>query len=110
MVRGNVMSNLLSVFGTPAIMVTDRDSGFIGEVSQEFRTARNVVLQPVIPGHHQSLGATERRRGLFRSIIDHAIGNKKPNSPSNKEWEEFAAMAMIRLNPQVRQFGGFAPG
>ena len=91
-------------------MVADKDSRFIGEVFQEFRNAHNVVLQTVIPGHHQSLGATERRRGLFRSIMDHVIGNKKPNSLSRKEGKEFAAMTTMRLNSQVRQFGGFAPG
>ena len=89
-------------------MTADKDSGFTGEVSQGFCTARNIVLQAVIPGNHQSLGVNERRRALFRSITDHAIGNKKPNSLSN-EWEEFAAMTMMRLNSQERKFGGFAP-
>ena len=91
-------------------MVADKDSRFIGEVFQEFRTTRNIVLQTVIPGHRQSLGATARRRALFRSIIDHAVGNRKPNSLSSKEWEGFAEMATMRLNSQVRQFGGFKPG
>ena len=91
-------------------MAVRKDSIFIGEISQDFRNARNVVLQTVIPGRHQSLGATARRRGLFRSIIDHAIGNKKPWNLSNKEWKEFAAMTTMRLNAQVPQFGGFAPG
>ena len=66
-------------------MVAGKDSRFIGKVFQEFRTARNIVLQTVIPGHHQSLGGAERRHGLFRSIMDHAIGNKKTNSSSRKE-------------------------
>ena len=38
------------------------------------------------------------------------VGNKNPNNLSNKEWEEFAAMTTMRINSQVRQFGGFAPG
>ena len=110
MVSVNVISNWLAVFGEPEIMVADKDSMFIVKVFQEFCTARNIVLQAVIPRRHQSLGETERRHGLFRSIIDHVIGNKKPNSPSRKEWGEFSAMTMMRLNAQVRQFGGFAPG
>ena len=28
----------------------------------------------------------------------------------NKEWGEFAATTTMRLNSQVQQFGGFAPG
>ena len=47
---------------------------------------------------------------MFRTIIDRAIGNKKPENLSNKEWGEFAAMTTMRLNSQVRQFEGFAPG
>ena len=48
---------------------------------------------------------------MFRTIIDHGVGNKKPNSLRRKEWGEFAATTTtMRLNPQVRQFGGFAPG
>ena len=107
--KGDVLSNWLAVSGAPEIMVAGKDSRFIGKVPQEFCDARNVVLQTIIPGHHQSLGATERRRGMFRPITDHAIGNKNPNSSSRKEWEEFAEMAMMRLNSQVGEFGGFAP-
>ena len=91
-------------------MVTDEDSMFIGEVFQEFCTARNTVLQTVTPWNHQILGATELRRGLFRSIIDHVVGNKKPSSSRRKEWKEFAEMEMMHLNSQVREFGGFAQG
>ena len=72
------------MFGAPGIMAADRDSACVGKVFRGFRTARNIVLRAVIPGHHRSLGATERRRGLFRSIIAHVVGNKKPNSPSQK--------------------------
>ena len=110
MVRENVISDRVAVFGTPEIMVVGNDSAFTGEIFQDFRTARNIVLQTVIPVNHQSLGATERRLGLFRNIIDHVVGNKKPKNLSNKEWEEFAAMATMRLNSQVRQFGGFKQG
>ena len=38
------------------------------------------------------------------------VGNKKPKNSSNKEWEEFAEMTMVRLNSQVQQFGGFNSG
>ena len=37
-------------------------------------------------------------------------GNKKPNSLGRKECEEFAGMPTMRLNSQVRQFDGCAPG
>ena len=83
---------------------------FIGEISQDFRTDRNIILQTVIPGHHQSLGATERRHAHFRGIIDHIIGNRKINFSTPKQWREFSAMTSLRLNSQVQQYDGFTPG
>ena len=77
MVRESAIPNGLAVFGAPGIMATDKDSIFIWNVFVEFRTARNIVPQSVIQGHHQSLGATEIRHGLFRTITDHVIGDKK---------------------------------
>ena len=76
MVRSSAIPNWLAVFGAPEIMVTDEESRFIGKASRGFLNARNIVSQTVIPGHRQSLGATERSHGLFRSIIDHVMGIK----------------------------------
>ena len=64
----------------------------------------------MIPGHHQSLGATERRHRLFRVIIDHVIGESNPKKLNSKEWKEFASMTMMRLISQVQQYEGFTPG
>ena len=97
-------------FGTPEIMMADKDSRFVGEIFQDFCTARNIIPKTAIPGHHQSAGATERRRRLFRAIIDHVAGERKPKKLSNKEWEEFASMTMMHLNSQVQQYDGFTPG
>ena len=80
MVRGKAISNWSAVFGAPEIIVAGKDSRFVGGNFQEFCTARNIVAQAVIPGHRQSLGETERRRGHYRMIIGHMVGNKKPLS------------------------------
>ena len=87
----------------------DKDKIFIGDLFQDFCTSRNITLQTVIPGHRQSLGATERRHAHFRGIIDHIIGNRKSNSLPSKEWGEFSAMAALHLNSQVQQYDGFTP-
>ena len=105
-----MISNWLAVFGTPDILVVDKDKRFVGEIFQDFCTHRNITLQTVIPGHHQSLGATERRHGHFRGILDHIIGNRKSNCLSSKEWKEFSAMTALHLNSQVRQYDGFTLG
>ena len=110
MAREAVISNWLAVFGAPDILIVDKDERSIGNIFQDFCTSRNITLQTVIPGHHQSLGATERRHAHFRGIIDHIIGNRKSNCLSNKQWGEISAMAALRLNSQVQQYGGFTPG
>ena len=109
MVRGKAISNWSAVFGAPEITVAGKDSRFVGKAVQEFCTARIIIPQAVNPGRRPSFGATERRHGSFRTIIDHVVGNRKPNSLCRKEWGEFAAMATMRLNSKLRQFGGFAP-
>ena len=110
MIRGKVVPNRSAVFGTPGIIVVDKDPRFIGKFLKSSHI-RNIVFRTVIPRHLQSLGATERRRGHVRMIIDHMIGNNnKPNSSGENEWVEFAEMATMRLNSQVQQFDGFAPG
>ena len=102
-----MISDRRAVFGTPEILAVNGDSRFTGGIFQHFRTARSLVSHTVIPAHHQSLGATERRHRLFRAIIDHAIGNRKTENLSTKEWEEFAEMATMRLNSKVPQYDGF---
>ena len=67
-------------------MADRKGSRFTGWVFlRDFRNARNVVSQAAIPWAHQSLGATAKRRGLFRTITDRAIGDKKAKKLRNKE-------------------------
>ena len=54
------MSNWLAAFWTPDINVVDKYSLFIGRDFQDPRTACNIALQTVIPGHRQSMGAAAR--------------------------------------------------
>ena len=110
MVCETMISNWLAVFGAPDILIVDKDRISIGEIFQDFRASRNITLQAAIPWHHQSLGATGRRRGYFRGIIERIIRNRKSNCLASKEWGEFSAMTAMRLNSQVRQFDGFTPG
>ena len=86
MVKESAISERMAVFGTPEIMMVGKDPRFNGGTFQDCRMTHNIVLQTVIPGHHQSLGATERRHRLFRTIIDHAIGDSKPKNLSNNDW------------------------
>ena len=76
MVLAQVVSNWLSAFGDPGIIVAGADSRLIGKISQDFCTSRNICPQAVIPGRHQSLGAVELRLGHFRLTSDHTNGNR----------------------------------
>ena len=98
--------NWLSVFGAPYIWIADKDMGFIGNIFQDFCSARNVALQTIIPGHRPSLGAAERRRCQFRTTIDHIVGHREENCSTHKEWKESPSMTMMHLNSQVPRLGG----
>ena len=88
MVKESVILDRMDVFRTPEIMAEGKDSRFTGWVFLlDFRNARNVVSQTAIPWAHQSLGTTAKRRGLFRTSIDRAIGDKMAKKLRNKEWE-----------------------
>ena len=78
MVKESMISDWISMFGAPGILMVGKDSRVIGENFQDSPTSHNIILQTAIPGHHQSLGAAERRRRLFRTIIDHFVGDRKP--------------------------------
>ena len=75
-----MISHWLAAFGSPGIIVVGKDMRFTGWGFQDFRTPRNIGLQTVIPGNHQSSGADERRRGLYRIAIDRIFGNKNENA------------------------------
>ena len=100
MAREAEISNWLAVFGAPEFLFVGKDMWFIGEIFQDFRPSRSIVLQAVIHGNHQILGEVELRRGHFRIAIDHIIGNRKANCPTKKEWG-FPAMTTMRLNSEV---------
>ena len=86
MVKESVILDRVAVFRIPEIMAGVEDSRFTGWVSlRDFRNARSVVSQAVIPCAHQSLGAA-KLRVLFRTITDRAIGDKKAMKLRNKEW------------------------
>ena len=108
--KENAISGWIAFFGTPEILMVDMDSRFGGKMFQDFRTARNIILQAAIPGHHQSFGATERRHRLFRAIIDHVVGERKPKKLSNTELKEFSSMTMMHMYSQVQHYDGFTPG
>ena len=65
MPRGGVISNWLSVFGAPGVIVVDKDSMAIEEKFQDFCTSRNIALRTVIPGHHQSSGPLSVDADIF---------------------------------------------
>ena len=81
--------NWIAVFGTTEILLVGKDKRFTGGIFQDFCADRNIISQTVIPGHHQSLGATERRRAHFRGIIDHIIGGRKTNFRHQNNGESF---------------------
>ena len=73
--RGALIPNWLAAIGAPGIAIVGKDRGIIGKIWRD-PPSRNIVLQTVIKGNRQSLGATERRRGHFRTTISLGIGEQ----------------------------------
>ena len=107
--RWKVISSWLSVFGEPGIIAVGTDSRSIGEIFQDFRTARNIVLQAVSHGNHQSSGATGRRIGPFRTTIDHMVGNKKANCLGQKCGRNSPIWLFCALIPMCGSLRGLHP-
>ena len=86
MVREAAISHRVSIFGPPGISIVDSDVGFIGETLQGCSAGRSLVLQTVIRVAHRCLGATARRPGLFRGIIEQLMEKGKITSTEKDEW------------------------
>ena len=69
----DVLPNCISCFIRPDIILSDRDSRFVGSEFARFRNGKSVTLQTVIPGRHQSLGATEMGHMYFKDITTQTI-------------------------------------
>ena len=51
-----VLGNRVSVFGTPDIILADKDSRVVGSEFSRFRNEQNITCQTVTPWQHQSMG------------------------------------------------------
>ena len=75
----------------------------------QFRNDRTINLHTDIPCRHQSLVANERRYMYFKDISNHILDKRKRRTIETADWEEYASMCTMRLNPQVQQYDGFTP-
>ena len=105
-VRAAMISNWLIIFGTPDIIMVDKDTRFDGNSRREFCYDRNITRRTVIPAHRQSLGGGEGRQRLFMGISGKLREEKKASNIPNKEREEYTTMCTLHLNSQVQQYGG----
>ena len=104
-----VLTNCVSFPGEPGILLTDKDSMFTCSKSSQFCNERNITLQTVIPGHQQSLGATERGRMNFKDISQQFIDKGTKRTMDNVYLQDRAAICALHFRPQVQQYGGFTP-
>ena len=84
MVLGSEISHWLAVFGAPGIFVAGEDIVFIMGIFRDFSSPNSIVLQTVIPGHHQCPGEADVETDIFRTIVDHIIGNRTSKWPAQR--------------------------
>ena len=70
---------------------------------------RNATLQTVIAARHQSLWGSERRSKYFRYIMAQIKDRREKTQNEPVDCAEYAALTMLRLNSQVRQYDCFTP-
>ena len=105
-----ILTHWVSVFGTPGVITDDKGPRFTGAIVPHFCRDRNVSLQAVIPGLHQSLGPAEERHRYLKDTTQQIIGGRKRKNVLSKDWQGYASMCTMRLNSQVQQYGGFSHG
>ena len=82
-----MISNCLCIFGAaPDIIIAYKDIRLIANAFRDFGTKRNITLRKVIPGHLQSLGATDRRHRDFMDVTEQLTGKKKHNNAPSNDW------------------------
>ena len=110
-VSQSVLTNWISFPVAADIIMTDKDSRFLrlGEFSR-FRNEGNITLQTAIPGRRQSLGSGERRHMYFKDIKLQIIDKRMNRQTKPVDWQEYASLSMLHLDPQSLQYDGFTPG
>ena len=68
-----ILTQCVGFFGTSDITISDNGPGFTVAEVLTFRRCHNVTLQAIMPGHCQSLGATEWRHRYFNDITQRII-------------------------------------
>ena len=109
-VENSIFSYRVSLFATPDIILTGKDSRFIGPKVAQFRNARKIHVQAIIPRHHQSVGSTVRRSMYFMDATHQILDKSNRRTIETVDWSDYASMCAMRLNAQVQRYDGFTPG
>ena len=73
--------NIISRFGCPKILVSDRGSHFLNELFEEMTTKFRINHRKTTPYHPQTNGQTERVNGILVSIL------RKTVLDSKRDWD-----------------------
>ena len=73
--------NIISRFGCPKILVSDRGSHFLNELFEEMTVKFRINPRKTMPYHPQTNGDTERVNGILVSIL------RKTVLDSKRDWD-----------------------
>ena len=80
--------NIISRFGCPQILVSDRVSQFLNELFEEMMTKFRINHKKTMPYHPQTNGQTERVNGILVSILWKTVLDSK------RDWDVKLTMAL----------------
>jgi hypothetical protein len=94
---------LMTKFGAPHAIITDRGSSFMAEVLQDYLRLQQTHHYPSTPYHPQTNGAVERAHRVLQGILEPmTLGCRD-------KWDEFLPVATFVMNSRTHTVTGFSP-
>lgn len=94
---------LMLRFGAPNTIISDRGSGFMSQVLQQYLSYQAVAHFPTTPYHPQGNGAIERIHLVLMPVIER-MTEGCPN-----KWDHFLGAANFVMNTRTHTVTGFSP-
>lgn len=99
----NFLRRLISTFGTPRSIVTDRGTNFMAIELAAFLRRRGIRHEPTVAFHPQSNGLTERLNGTLQRAL------MKLNGIDRTAWSENLQDVVLAYNHSVHSSTGDSP-
>lgn len=97
-----IARNLISLFGVPKIIISDRGTSFKNKLLSEFANIFGFKLATTTAYHPQSNGSLERSHSLLNSFLRTRAGTQL-------DWDKLVPFAIHEYNTSVHRATNFTP-